>query len=391
MWPAHRHEILDWLVTSTQGDRFIDNIFVEMCNRLRAQGVSVARATLFLNINHPLWRGARFLWEAGATSPTVNMFDYGLEESERYINSPIRAIEEGTDKIRRRLDDESGTEPWYPIYTDLKAVGMTDYLAYAVKHTQGRRQIVTFASDGPDGFSEADLALFDDIVPVLALISEIRVKNRLARTLLETYVGPHASEQVLAGATRRGDGATISAAILVCDLRDFTTISDQWPRDDVIGLLNRYFDAVSEPIEQNGGEILKFMGDGLLAVFPLDNPKAFEGLLTAIDEAKRNMLTILVEHDGSDPMPLGFGIGVHVGDVMYGNIGSKRRLDFTVIGPAVNIASRLETLTKTVGRQVLFSEDFVTRSQTQDRMERVGRYPVKGVREPVEVFTLRQT
>lgn len=389
MWPAHKNEILDWLVTATRDERFLDNLFVELCNRLRAQGISVARATLFLNINHPQWRGARFLWEAGATSPTINMFDYGLEETDRYLNSPIRAIEDGTDRIRRRLDDEGGPEPWYPIYSDLKAVGITDYLAYAVKHTLGRRQILTFASDRPGGFTDAEIALFDDILPVLALISEIRVKNRLARTLLETYVGPHASEQILAGATRRGDGATISAAILVCDLRDFTTISDQWPRDDVIGLLNRYFDAVSEPIEENGGEILKFMGDGLLAVFPLDNPDAFTGLLTAIDAAKRNMQEILVERDGAAPAPLGFGIGVHVGDVMYGNIGSKRRLDFTVIGPAVNIASRLESLTKVVHRQVLFSQEFVERSQTHDRMERLGRYPLNGVREPVEVFTLK--
>lgn len=223
-------------------------------------------------------------------------------------------------------------------------------------------------------------------MPALALVSEIRLKNRLARTLLETYVGPHASEQILAGATTRGSGVTVGAAIMICDLRDFTKLSDIWPRDDVIGLLNGYFDAMSEPIEKFGGEILKFMGDGLLAIFPLSNPEACLNLMRAIAEAQTAMVELNVKNVASGHDALGYGIGVHVGDVMYGNIGSKRRLDFTVIGPAVNVASRLESLTKEIKRPVLLSRAFVEMAGCSGALENLGSYPLRGLGEPIDVF-----
>ena len=154
----------------------------------------------------------------------------------------------------------------------MRAKGLTDYVAWPLYHTLGKRHIVTFATDRLGGFDDAHIAGLSKLLPALALVSEIRMKNRLARTLLETYVGSHASELILAGATRRGSGTTVRAAIMICDLRDFTRISDNWPRDDVIDLLNGYFDAMSEPIARHGGEILKFIGDGLLAIFPLSEP-----------------------------------------------------------------------------------------------------------------------
>ena len=155
----------------------------------------------------------------------------------------------------------------------MRAKGLTDYVAWPLYHTLGKRHIVTFATDRAGGFDDAHIAGLLKLLPVLALVSEIRMKNRLARTLLETYVGSHASELILAGATRRGSGTTVRAAIMICDLRGFTAISDNWPRDDVIDLLNGYFDAMSEPIARHGGEILKFIGDGLLAIFPLSQPR----------------------------------------------------------------------------------------------------------------------
>jgi len=223
-------------------------------------------------------------------------------------------------------------------------------------------------------------------LPVLALVSEIRIKNRLARTLLETYVGSHASEHILAGATRRGSGATVHAAIMICDLRDFTRISDNWPRDDVIDLLNAYFDAMSEPIARHGGEILKFIGDGLLAIFPLSQPSACANLLHAVAEARQAMVALNERNGDTGRAPLNYGVGVHVGDVMYGNIGSRTRLDFTVIGPAVNMASRLETLTKQLGRTVLLSRAFADCVESDFDLERVGEYPVRGFSDPIELF-----
>jgi adenylate cyclase len=288
--------------------------------------------------------------------------------------------------VREHLAQDSPHRRKHALYDEMRAKGITDYVAWPLYHTLGKRHIVTFATTRPGGFDDAHVANLKKLLPVLALVSEIRVKNRLARTLLETYVGSHASEMILAGATRRGSGTTVRAAIMICDLRDFTKISDNWPRDDVIDLLNDYFDAMSEPIARHGGEILKFIGDGLLAIFPLHQPNACANLLRAVGEAREAMAALNERNSASGRAPLNYGIGVHVGDVMYGNIGSARRLDFTVIGPAVNMASRLETLTKTLGRKVLLSRDFAELVEKEFALEHVGRHEVRGFNAPIELF-----
>jgi adenylate cyclase len=268
----------------------------------------------------------------------------------------------------------------------MRAQGLTDYIAWPLYHTLGKRHFLTFATNRPGGFDDEHIADLLKLLPALALVSEIRVKNRLARTLLETYVGTHAGELILAGATRRGSGTTVHAAIMICDLRDFTRISDNWPRDDVIDLLNDYFDAISEPVMRRGGEILKFMGDGLLAIFPLSEPSACANLLHAVTEARQAMAALNEKSSGSGRAPLNFGIGLHVGDVMYGNIGSRTRLDFTVIGPAVNMASRLETLTKQMGKPVLLSRAFADFVERDFELEHVGEHSVRGFSDPIELF-----
>jgi len=386
VWPVKRRKVLDWLMTQTQGERFIDNIFVEMCNRLLDMDVPIARATLHFAIQHPQWFGARILWQKGVTEATIDTFEHGVEDTSVYLNSPVYEIRNGVNELRQRLDDGTQDASRYALFDQLRTEGLTEYVAWPLHHTLGKRHVVSFVSDRPEGFSEDNIALFTDILPALALVSEIRLKNRLARTLLETYVGPHASEQILAGATKRGSGATVGAAILVCDLRDFTAISDAWPRDDVIELLNGYFDAMSEPIEKHGGEILKFMGDGLLAIFPLSNPTACADLLKAISEAQTAMTTLNNEHIRAGRAALEYGIGVHAGDVMYGNIGSRTRLDFTVIGPAVNIASRLESLTKEIKHPVLLSKVFVELAGLESELETLGSYLLRGLDRPIEVF-----
>ena len=385
VWPQQRRKILDWLVTETRHERFIDNILVEMCQRLLDAGVPVGRATLHFRIHHPQWIGARILWRTGISEAEIQTFEYGVEETEQYLNSPLYEINSGASVVRQRLG-EPGSR--YSLYDELRADGYTDYIAWPLEHTLDKRHVITFASDRPGGFSKDHLALLADLLPAFALVSEIRLKNRLARTLLETYVGPHASEKILAGATTRGSGVTVGAAILICDLRNFTAISDLWPRDDVIELLNGYFDAMSGPIESHGGEILKFMGDGLLAIFPLSDGRACANLLQAISEAQTAVATLNEENMLKGHDPLGYGIGVHVGDVMYGNIGSRRRLDFTVIGPAVNVASRLESLTKEIKRPVLLSKAFVEMASCQSQMENLGLFPLRGVGEPIEVYAL---
>ncbi|KRD63731.1 adenylate/guanylate cyclase domain-containing protein [Ensifer sp. Root278] len=385
-WPARRRSVLDWLIIETRNERFIDNILVDMCERLQAVGVPVARATLHFRINHPQWLGARILWRKGLAEAEIDLYDYGTQNTALYLNSPLYVINNGGTEVRTNLEALTEEQSQNSLYADLKAEGLTEYIAWPLEHTLGKRHVVTFTTDRKGGFEDEHVGLLSDLLPALALVSEIRLKNRFVRTLLETYVGPHASEQILAGATTRGSGVTVGAAILICDLRDFTKLSDLWPRDDVIDLLNGYFDAMSEPIERHGGEILKFMGDGLLAIFPLSNANAAENLLLAIREAEAAIALLNKDNVQKGREPLGYGIGVHVGDVMYGNIGSRRRLDFTVIGPAVNIASRLESLTKETKRPVLLSRAFVELAGCASSMEHLGSYPVRGIGEPIEVF-----
>jgi len=312
--------------------------------------------------------------------------DYDVRERSEFIGSPAHEIHDGATEVRENLERNPSHDRKHALYDEMRAMGLTEYLAWPLYHTLGKRHIVTFATDRPGGFDDAHIAGLLRLLPVLALVSEIRIKNRLARTLLETYVGSHAGELILAGATRRGSGTTVRAAIMICDLRDFTRISDNWPRDDVIDLLNGYFDAMSEPIARHGGEILKFIGDGLLAIFPLNHPSACANLLHAVAEARQAMIALNKKNSETGRAPLNYGVGVHVGDVMYGNIGSRTRLDFTVIGPAVNMASRLETLTKQLGRTVLLSRAFADFVESDFDLERLGEHPVRGFNDPIELF-----
>ncbi|KQT52416.1 MULTISPECIES: adenylate/guanylate cyclase domain-containing protein [unclassified Aureimonas] len=385
-WPSHRTSILDWLMIETRNERFIDNIFVDLCQRLREAGVPVARATLNFRIQHPLFQGASMLWRKGMTTAEMQTFEHGALDTAAYTNSPIKAIQSGMASIRQRLDPKAALEHAFPIFEELREEGLTDYLAWPIEHTLQRRHVATFATDRQGGFTKGDIAFIADLLPALALVSEIRLKNRFARTLLETYVGPHASAEILAGAITRGSGTTVSAAILICDLRDFTTISELWPRDDVIEILNGYFDAMSDPIEAHGGEILKFMGDGLLAIFPLDQPMACDKLLQAVAQAQTAVAAFNETLRQKGRPLLRYGIGIHVGDVMYGNIGSKRRLDFTVIGPVVNTASRLESLTKELKRPVLLSRAFADMAGCQAALESLGSFPLRGLGESIEVL-----
>ncbi|MHC4050322.1 adenylate/guanylate cyclase domain-containing protein [Bradyrhizobium sp. 25ACV] len=378
--------VVDWLTNGTRDERFIDNIFADMCIRLQQAGIPLKRSTLHVLIHHPQWLGARFMWSDGMREAEIARVDYDVRERSEFIGSPANEMQDGASEVRENLERDPSLGRKHALYDEMREKGLTDYVAWPLYHTLGKRHLITFATDRPGGFEDSHIAALKKLLPVLALVSEIRIKNRLARTLLETYVGSHAGQLILAGATRRGSGTTVRAAIMICDLRDFTKISDNWPRDDVIDLLNDYFDAMSEPIARHGGEILKFIGDGLLAIFPLQEPDACANLLHAVTEARQAMTALNERNNATSRAPLNYGIGVHVGDVMYGNIGSTSRLDFTVIGPAVNMASRLEALTKQLGRTVLLSRDFAELVEEKFELEHVGRHEVRGFSDPIELF-----
>jgi adenylate cyclase len=360
--PAAAYDaILRWLLNGTYGERYLDAIFVKFCQSLERQGLPLARAAVNLRVEHPQWLGLRVLWRPGMTGADLRLRDSQPNNDEEGF--AVFLSECGTE-FRVKLADAGSERRLYPYLERLGREGRTDYVAWPLRFTLGKRHLVSFASAHPDGFAESDVRCLAELLPALSSVMEIRVKNRLARDLLDTYVGPYAGEAILAGAIHRGSGFTVEAAVIIADLRGFTAISDLWPRDDVIALLNEYFDALAEPIERHGGEILKFMGDGLLAIFRGDAPAAFH----AVEGMCLGLARLNADRTAGGRPPLEFAVGGHYGDVMYGNIGSRKRLDFTVIGPAVNIAARLETLTKALQRRALFSAAFVAKADCDDRV-----------------------
>lgn len=392
-WPQQRTRVLDWLVHEAREVPFLDDLFGELCARLVADGLPLARSTIQLQVLHPQFVAGQMLWEAQTPAVRMTFFEHARIRSDAYLHSPVRAIfEQQVGGLRRRLG-KPGDNYEYPIYAELAERGLTDYVAMPLIMTDGRRHAWTLATDDPAGFSGEDLFRIDELLPVLAMAAEIRINRRTAKNILATYVGKDAGARVLAGEITRGSGGSIQAALWTCDMRGFTTISETWPRDDVIAWLNDYFDAMAEPVEKRGGEILKFIGDAMLAIFRIDDPAAPQPALRhAVDaacEAVANMHRLNAERRGRGLPELGFGIALHVGEVMYGNIGSRTRLDFTVIGPAVNLVSRLEQLTRVLDREVLVSAAFAEVCD-QDCMVHVGTHELRGVGRAVEVYALKE-
>lgn len=389
-WPARRSATLDWLLGETREQPFLDNLFAELCRRLRAEGLPLERATMHLRTLHPQFQGARVLWRPELAEAELNLLEHGIFDDPRFMNSPVRALYEGAEGFRQRLDLplDSGM-PEYAIYADLREQGYTDYVALPMQFTDGRRHATSWSTRRPGGFSTADLVEINDILAVFQLAVEIRSNRRITKNLLNTYVGEHAGARILSGEIRRGSGATVRAAIWNCDLRGFTRISEQWPRDEVITWLNEYFDVMAAPVSKFGGEILKFVGDGMLAIFPLEDPEACNRALRAAVAAREGMLELNRRRIARGSFELGYGVALHVGEVMYGNIGTATRLDFTVIGPAVNVASRMQTLAKELRRQVVLSAPFAFQCGcSADVLTTLGRFPLRGVDEPLEVFGL---
>ncbi len=382
-------DVFDWLLRDTYSERYMDNLLVALGVRLRNAGVSVSRISLQLRTDNREWLGATILWRVGQNDAEISMRGYEAVELATYLDSPVRDVREGQPEVRRRLWQLGSDDLDYPILKDLRDEGCTDYVVWPIFHTLGKMHVVTFASDGKTGFGDDEIAFLHRLVPLIALVTEVRLKNILARTFLETYVGPLAAERILNGDTRRGFGSSIEAATLLCDLRDFTDLSANLPRDRVIGLLDAYFDAVAEPIERNGGEILKFMGDGLLAIFPLEQPDACRNLLRAVREGQKALEELNAENRAKGLPVLRQGVGVHVGEVSYGNIGSRRRLDFTVIGPVVNIASRLQDMTRDSPHPVLLSGTFAAQSGADADLEKLGTFPIRGIPEAIDVYALK--
>jgi adenylate cyclase len=299
-----------------------------------------------------------------------------------YYGSPFQHVVERRQSFRRRLLDLGERD--HQVLHEMAAAGGTDYLAVPLEYGDGSVQALSLVSDGKDGFADSHLELIERLRQPLAAALEPTAMRRSSASLLRTFLGDGPADAVLAGAIKRGDRRHIDAAILFCDLRGFTGISERLDEADLFATLDRYFEAVVEAVRGGGGDVLKFLGDGILAIFPVEaagsRAAACGAALRAVDHA-RERLTGATAADGT---PLAFTATLHVGQVVYGNIGSPDRLDFTVLGPAVNLVSRLEGLAKELDRPLLCSAAFAAALDAP--LASLGRFALKGVTESEEVF-----
>jgi adenylate cyclase len=362
-------------------------MFDELCWRLVGDGLPLWRATLHMGTLHPQIRsiGARWLRELKVIEEYRILA--GSEATDEYLRSPIRAATERGTSFRRRLVEDA---PEYPLLSKLRTAGATDYFALALNRTFRRFPVVTWATDRPSGFSDADIAALEEINPALAAIVEPRAVRRVTENLLDTYLGPQAGRRVLAGQIERAAGERLRAVIMMTDMRGFTALSDRLPGEEMIELLDDYFDAIVTPVEARKGETLKFMGDGVLAIFPAADDDDFSSAsvqaLEAALEGLERLGIVNRKRRESDRPEVRIGIGLHLGEVIFGNVGAADRLDFTVIGPAVNLASRIEGLTKRLLRPILVSSAFARICPRP--LVSLGFHPVRGLYEPEEVFGL---
>jgi adenylate cyclase len=385
-WPEARSLILDWLIGDARRLPDGPSLLRALCERLVEAGMPLARASFHIRTLHPQLFGVGFYWQRGADDIRVFRAEHGIQQTPLYQRSPMRLLFEGAGAVRQRLDLPD-TEFPFPLLNELRDEGLTDYVALPLTFSDGKIHGTTWSSDRPGGFATEHLAQLYDLLPVFSLLLEIHLNRRIAVNLLDTYVGRDAGERILRGQITRGSGQTVRAAIWFCDLRGFTELSERTDRDTLLACLNQYFDCMAKPVEEHGGEILKFIGDAMLAMFPLETEQACQRALQAALDARAAMGKLNGERAARGEEALGFGIALHAGDVMYGNIGAASRLDFTVIGPAVNLTSRLEKLCRSLGLDLLISDVFTGMCACADYRS-LGTHRLTGISRPVEVFTV---
>jgi adenylate cyclase len=387
-------DIVAWTVRVGLEELDQAELMAGYCERLVAAGVPIWRASIGANTLHPLIVAQGHRWMPGegvreeffprASTP---------EGEEQWLQSPWRRlIESGEQQMRRRLAVGEGTNE-FPLLAGLAAQGGTDYWTRIVPFgnrggiPEGQGLATSWTTRDAAGFAEADLALIDATLPALALAYKATTAVDTARTLVSTYLGRDAAERILRGEIDRGQVKTVRKALWFSDLTGFTRIADTLPREELLDLLNAYADCLVSVVHAHQGEVLKFMGDGILAVF---DGEQGEGCARALDaaEAARRAIARLNEERSGRPVT-SFTLALHEGEVLYGNVGSQERLDFTVVGPAVNEVSRIQAMSRSLDQPILVSASFAAACGRQRaRLVSVGRYALRGVGRPQELFTI---
>ena len=359
-----------------------------LVHELRDAGAPIDRMIVGVGTLHPQIATWSVIWSVKTGQVEYWTGERGIFESDSYIGSPVQTVRERGETVRRRLNDVGPDD--HSLYHDLVAAGMTDYVAMPLPFSDGHRNFFSIATRSPDGFTDEDVLKFATVPLWVGPIFEAIEQRNLAVTLLNTYVGHQTGHQILQGLIRRGDGETIRAAIWYSDLRDFTAINEQLAPSEVIAMLNNYFEFVAAAVTARGGEILQFIGDAILVIFRApEDSDVKDACIAALDSAVDALDSLAVVNNRrvrAGHIPIRFGVGLHVGAVTHGNVGSRDRLGFNVVGPAVNRTARLETLTKEVGLPLLLSRELA--AEVDRPVRSCGTFRMKGVPEPQEVFCL---
>jgi adenylate cyclase len=380
-------KLTDWLVDGARSAPSPPKLMAETCERLVAAGLPLWRVGVFVRTLHPDILGVNFIWKPGA-EVTMGTADFDMLVSPEFRNSPLAIVFGEGREVRHRLDDPESRR--FPFLDDMRVEGVTDYIAMPLLFIDGSVHASSWTTKQPGGFSDEQLAALKVLVPPLTRMIEIVNLTRKASNLLDTYVGNRAGERIMGGQIRRGHTDTMQAAIWLSDLRGFTALSDRLPAETVVDILNHYFDCQVSAIRTHGGEVLKFMGDGLLAVFPIaevvgDTEQVCADVLEAARES-RAKVDAMQYAIGETIERFRFGVALHVGKVLYGNIGGGNRLDFTCIGPAVNLAARLEKIAGRLHRTVVASAGFA--HACAGAWSDLGEFPIAGFSKAERVYGL---
>jgi adenylate cyclase len=381
-------ELIGWLMDGARSAHTPTALLAQTCERLVEAGIPLWRGAAFVQTLHPDVFGRSFVWRPGA-EVVVGTIEFDAPDSQEFTRNPLAILYKSGHEVRYRLDDPESRR--FPLLEEMRADGVTDYIALPLRFTDGTIHASSWTTKAPGGFTDEHLAALRTIVMPFARLGEIFAWRRTAATLLDTYVGNRAGERILAGQIRRGHAETMQAAIWLSDLRGFTTLSDRLAPEIVVDILNQYFDCQVPAIRKRGGEILKFMGDGLLAVFPIAKDGGNLGevcgrVLDAAHEARGNVDAMRYP-SGEEVERFRFGVALHIGGILFGNIGGSSRLDFTCIGPAVNLAARLEKIAGRLNRTVVASAAFA--GVSADGWTDLGEFPIAGFSQAQRVFGLR--
>ena len=378
--------VIDWLMHKGRHLPTREQVVGGICERVRAAGLPIDRVAFFFWMLHPQYAGVALFWDGQKV--TLNRGEHGFRLTEQYLTSPAARIREGERVIRRRLADRDCVLD-FPVLQELRAQGMTDYVMAEVLFSDGTRNSVSLTTRRPGGFVDHDIAEIQRLLHPFALIMENFNSRDLAKTLLETYLGRISGAKVLEGQIKRGDGQSIDAVIWFSDLRESTPLSASLGEQRFLELLNDYFAATAGAVLEHGGEVLRFIGDASLAVFPTTGETVRVVCERAVDAARAARSRVRATNDARLAAGLpafACGIGLHLGRVHYGNIGTAERLEFSVIGVAANKAARIEALCKETGQEVVLSRTMATELGVPCRS--LGKFALRGVAEPEEVFAL---